>query len=739
MSNARARIMVVIALLAALSAAAYFQVAGHGFINLDDALYVTDNSHVREGITPAGIAWAFGFTDRTYWHPITWLSHMMDCELFGLDPGMHHLMNLLYHMLNSIALFLVLHLMTGALWRSVFAAALFAVHPVNADTVAWIAQRKNLLSTLFCLLTLLLYAWYVQKQTIYRYLAAFGFFVLGLLSKPMIVTLPFALLLLDYWPLNRIRFDFGIFSGEKAQGGLLPPDQRQTALRLVLEKTPFLLIALLMIHVSMNSVHGHMDVITTDMVGVKLRLENALVSYVHYLGKMVWPWSLTIYYPYPKSIPLAHVILAGIAVTAATVLSLIRIRKYPYLAVGWLWYLGTLVPVSGIIQAGLWPGMAERWLYVPFIGLFIMVSWGGRDLVSKLKGGRAFFQYSSLAVIAILAVLTFRQAGFWKDDFALFSHAVEVNDLNSLAHGNLADVFLERGAYEDARAHYRRALEVNPHDPHIRYNFAVALLRMERFGEAVPHFRRAAEKFTGDENVFIGLGTALARQGDLPGAVGSFSKALSINPRNARTHFKLAVLLGESGKTGEAIRHYREALELEPGFEHARKNLDHLLALHGQIDAALALVQEKLRKDPGNAALHYGLGNLYEKKGSHAEAVHAYEEALSLQPDGIQAMERLAIVHSASNDLPRALFFLQEMLKRSPDNPGIHYNIACVYAKKGDTDESLRWLASAVGKGFSDRDLLESDQDLESIRGTAHYRELVDKLVSEAPDTMPDN
>ncbi|HPX19542.1 MAG TPA: tetratricopeptide repeat protein [Deltaproteobacteria bacterium] len=697
MKTGRARIALVIALLTVLASVAYVQVTGHGFINLDDALYVTDNSPVQGGISVEGVSWAFGFTDRTYWHPLSWLSHMMDCELFGLNAGMHHLTNLLYHTINSILLFLALHLMTGTFWRSAFAAALFAVHPVNADTVAWIAQRKNLLSTLFCLLTLLAYAWYAHRQTFARYLAALSLFVAGLLSKPMIVTLPFAMLLLDYWPLRRIRLNLGVSSGKEEKEGIMPRDQRRAALKLVIEKVPFLFIALLMIHVSMSSVHGHMDVITTDMVSMKLRLENALVSYVHYLGKMIWPWNLTIYYPYPQSIPLAQVLSAGAVIIAVTGAVLAKLRRYPYLAVGWFWYLGALVPVSGIIQAGLWPAIAERWMYVPGIGLFIMVSWGGRDLFSRLKSGRQVYRYASLAVVVLLALLTFRQAGFWKDDFTLFSRAIEVNDRNSLAYGNLADIYLQQGSYDHAFAHYTKALELNPRDSHIHHNFAVALLDMERYSEAVSHLRIAAEKFGHDENLLIGLGTALAKQGDLPGALEWFDKALIVNPHNAQTHFKLAVVLGESGRTGDAAEHYREALRLEPNFEQAEKNLEYTLA------------------------------------------VHAYEHVLSLQPDSIQAMERLAIIHSQRGDLPRALYYLQEMLKRDPENPGIHYNLACLYARQGDMNGSLKWLAGAVEKGFSDRGLLESDQDLENIRSTARYRELVNTLGSESEKIAPVN
>lgn len=697
MKTADNRKLFVIMLLAVLTVAVYSQVAGHGFINMDDAMYVTDNPHVRQGITAQGLSWAFGFADRAYWHPVTWLSHMLDCELFGLEAGMHHLMNVFFHIVNAIILFLALNVMTGTLWRSAFVAGLFAMHPVNVDSVAWIAERKNLLSTLFWMLTLLSYAWYVNRKSVFRYLAIFGLFLLGILSKPMLVTLPFVLLLLDYWPLRRVVPDLGALKGVDTGENRFFRFRLADAAKLVSEKLPFLVVALLAVHISMVSMRGHVDVISMDVVSMKLRLENALVSYVHYLGKMIWPWNLTIYYPYPQSIPLAQVLSAGAVIIAVTGAVLAKLRRYPYLAVGWFWYLGTLVPVSGIIQAGLWPAIAERWMYVPGIGLFIMVSWGGRDLFSQLKSGRQVYRYASLAVVVLLALLTFRQAGFWKDDFTLFSRAIEVNDRNSLAYGNLADIYLQQGSYDHAFAHYTKALELNPRDSHIHHNFAVALLDMERYGEAVSHLRIAAEKFGHDENLLIGLGTALAKQGDLPGALEWFDKALILNPHNAQTHFKLAVVLGESGRTGDAAEHYREALRLEPNFEQAEKNLEYTLA------------------------------------------VHAYEHVLSLQPDSIQAMERLAIIHSQRGDLPRALYYLQEMLKRDPENPGIHYNLACVYARQGDMNGSLKWLAGAVEKGFSDRGLLESDQDLENIRSTARYRELVNTLGSESEKIAPVN
>lgn len=689
MKTADNRKLFVIMLLAVLTVAVYGQVAGHGFINMDDAMYVTDNPHVRQGITAQGLSWAFGFADRAYWHPVTWLSHMLDCELFGLEAGMHHLMNVFFHIVNAIILFLALNVMTGALWRSAFVAGLFAMHPVNVDSVAWIAERKNLLSTLFWMLTLLSYAWYVNRKSVFRYLAIFGLFLLGILSKPMLVTLPFVLLLLDYWPLRRVVPDLGALKGVDTGENRFFRFRLADAAKLVSEKLPFLVVALLAVHISMVSMRGHVDVISMDVVSMKLRLGNALVSYVHYFWKMLWPWNLTIYYPYPQSIPLAQVLSAGAVIIAVTGAVLAKLGRYPYLAVGWFWYLGALVPVSGIIQAGLWPAIAERWMYVPGVGLFIMVSWGGRDLFSRLKSGRQVYRYASLAVVVLLALLTFRQAGFWKDDFTLFSRAIEVNDRNSLAYGNLADIYLQQGSYDHAFAHYTKALELNPRDSHIHHNFAVALLDMERYSEAVSHLRIAAEKFGHDENLLIGLGTALAKQGDLPGALESFDKALILNPHNAQTHFKLAVVLGESGRTGDAAEHYREALRLEPNFEQAEKNLEYTLA------------------------------------------VDAYEHVLSLQPDSIQAMERLVIIHSQRGDLPRALYYLQEMLKRDPENPDIHYNLACVYARQGDMNGSLKWLAGAVEKGFSDRGLLESDQDLENIRSTARYRELVNTLGSE--------
>ncbi|MBU2621995.1 MAG: glycosyltransferase family 39 protein [Proteobacteria bacterium] len=348
--------------------AVYRQVINHEFITFDDGIYVTDNASVKKGISLRGILWAFSLTekyDSPYWHPLTWISHMLDCQLFGLNAGMHHLTSLLLHAANSLLLFYILSSATGDLWRSAFVAALFALHPVNVDSVAWIAERKNVLSTFFWMLTMLSYVFYTRRPNILRYCVLILFFVLGLLSKPMLVTLPFVLLLFDYWPLE--RFDL-------KQSGL-----HKKILYLVLEKLPFFIISSYSVYISTVSLKLTRNIISTDYVPMQLRLENAIVSYAAYIGKMVWPSGLSIYYPFPASIAVWKIIASLILLVSVTIFVLFKMRRFRFLGTGWFWFIGTLIPVSGIVQGGLWPEMADRWAYVPYIGLFVIISWGGMN------------------------------------------------------------------------------------------------------------------------------------------------------------------------------------------------------------------------------------------------------------------------------------------------------------------------------------------------------------------------
>ncbi|HPA77006.1 MAG TPA: hypothetical protein PK888_14465, partial [Deltaproteobacteria bacterium] len=409
------------------TAAAYWQVSDHSFINFDDNIYVTANSHVQQGITAQGVSWALRMGEGPYWHPLTWLSHMLDVELFGLDAGMHHLMNLLFHVLNVVLLFTALRMATGSPWRSAFVAALFALHPVNVDTVAWVAERKNLLSTSFWMLTTIAYVHYARRPSIPRYCTVVLAFVLGLLAKPMLVTMPFVLLLFDFWPLSRIAAVPGLKTGDTSQFG------EAEISRLVAEKLPLLGFALLSVAVSSMSMKAGGMIVTRELVPLSIRVKNALVSYPMYLGKLFWPADLTFFYPYPEAVPMWQVAGALLVVLAITLAAAWSFRRAPWFIVGWLWFLGTLVPVLGLVQGGLWPAFAERWAYVPYVGIFMIVAWGGTHFIGRARIPRIALPAAAGMVIAACMVLTWQQVRVWKDDFTLFSHGVAVNPDNYVA------------------------------------------------------------------------------------------------------------------------------------------------------------------------------------------------------------------------------------------------------------------------------------------------------------------
>jgi len=395
--------IVVYVVLLLIPIAVYWPTGQHQFVSFDDDLYVTDNRYVQNGFSPKSLGWAFTFKDKEdiYWHPLTWLSHMLDCELYGLEAGFHHITSLIIHTLNVLLLFLLFNRMT-----------------LNVDSVAWIAERKNLLSTAFWMLTSLCYVYYSRRPGLRPYLLTLLLFCLGLLAKPMLVTLPFVLLLLDYWPLGRFR-----------------PHQPRgiTPLRLILEKVPFFALSIGSIYVSSLSLTAYKGFISTASVPLTLRIENALVSYVTYMAKMIWPAPLAVFYPYPEGIAGWKVIGAGAVLAGVSALSLWAWRRAPYLLVGWLWFLGTLVPVSGLLQAGLWPAMADRWAYVPLIGLFVMTAWGVPDLLGQWRHRRNVLAASALVFLVGLGICAARQVSHWKNSVTLFSHAVAVTPQNWLA------------------------------------------------------------------------------------------------------------------------------------------------------------------------------------------------------------------------------------------------------------------------------------------------------------------
>ena len=511
----------------------FWQVQHHDFIELDDHEYVTENPHVQSGLNKKGIIWAFTTFHVANWHPLTWMSHMLDCQLFGLRPGMHHLTSLLLHTANGVFLFLVLRLMTGALWRSAFVAALFALHPLHVESVAWIAERKDVLGTFFWLLTMWAYAYYAERQRFSRYLLALLFFAMGLMAKPMLVTLPFVLLLVDYWPLNRLQF------GQSRNDSNLRVIKSSTG-RVLWEKIPFFALTAISCVLTFLAQQKAGALKTLDIIPLKIRTANALISYISYIGKMIWPHNFAVFYPYPGIIPMWQVLGAGLSLVCLTVLSamLFRAGRFPYCAVGWLWYLGTLVPVIGLVQVGS-QAMADRYTYIPLIGLFIIISWGFYDVVKGWKNRHIMLAISTGVVLLVLMACTWFQVGLWKNSTMLFKHAINVTDNNYKAH-NLLGIALERqGIPKGALKHYSEALRIKPDYAEAHYN----------------------------------IGTVLMRQGKLKESLGYYSEALRIKPDYPDAHNNRGVALARQGRLKEAINHFYEALRIKPDFSDAHSNL----------------------------------------------------------------------------------------------------------------------------------------------------------------------
>jgi tetratricopeptide (TPR) repeat protein len=544
------RVAAVGAALVVVTFAAFSGVLTNSFVNYDDGVYVAANAHVLPGVTAAGVGWAFTTTENSNWHPVTWLSHMLDVQLYGLDAGKHHLTNLLLHCGNVALLFLLLVRMTGALWRPAFVAALFAVHPLHVESVAWIAERKDVLSTLFWFLTVGAWLRWLDSKTAGRYAAVLLLYACGLMAKPMLVTLPLTLMLLDYWPLGRA-----------ARAPLWK------------EKVPLFVMAALSCLATVLAQRAGGALQTLESFAFPERLANAASAYAGYLIKTAWPVSLAVFYPHPHvGLGVFTAVVSAIAIAGVTVLALRFRRTAPYFAVGWLWYLGTLVPVIGLVQVGQ-QAMADRYTYVPLIGVFIVVAWGLADAVRLMRGAQPVAVAAAGGSIAALCWLTSMQVAYWTDSATLFRHALAVTSGNWMAHNNLGGVLSEQGQTDAAIAQFEETLRIRPGFAEAHYNMALAFDRSGRPGDAIAEYEAALNLNPGYAAAHYNLGNTLLHAGRLDEAIAHYEQAVRLRPDHAEAHNNLAIALGRSGRLAEAVAHYREALRLKPDFEAARANL----------------------------------------------------------------------------------------------------------------------------------------------------------------------
>jgi tetratricopeptide (TPR) repeat protein len=552
----RPSVLICLALAAAV-ATVYWPVCYFGFVNYDDDVYITQNTHLQAGLSFQGLVWAFT-TRLDHWMPVTWLARLILYELFGLDAGSFHLVNALFHIANVVLLFCLLNRMTGALWQSVFVASLFGLHPLQVESVAWVTEFKNVFSTCFWMMTIWAYVRYAERPNAPQYWLTLGLYGLGLMTKPMLVTLPFTLLLLDFWPLGRTRW-------ARAAVGV-----RETIdfKRLIGEKLPFMMLSVAVS--TITYVVRTKGAYASDLKSIPLflRISHAVVSYVKYVVKMVWPVNLAVFYPHPffprpEVLRLPEAVLAALAVVCLTVFLCRTARHNPPLAVGWLWYLGTLVPVIGFVQDG-GQSIADRFTYVPSIGLFIMAAWGLSKLVSGRVRAEMVAKGLTAGVIIALLLTTRHQLQFWANSVSLFQHAIAVTQGNYIAENNLGVALRERGQMEQAATHFQRAIDIWPGYNEAYKNLADILLQMDRFNEAIPYYRRLLERKPGWSEAHNSLGVALMLQGELEKAVEHFARAAELDPRDPLSQRNLAVALSRLGRSEAALEHAIRAVQLNP-------------------------------------------------------------------------------------------------------------------------------------------------------------------------------
>ena len=576
---------------------AYWQIRNHGFVSFDDGMYVYNNLKVKVGLTYKSITWAFSFTDIAYWHPLTWLSHMLDCQLYGLNPGMHHTTNLILHILNSLLLFLVFKQMTGALWRSAFVAALFALHPINVESVAWVAERKNVLSTFFWMLTMLAYVYYSRRQGVWRYLLTLFMFLLGLMCKPILVTLPFVLLLLDYWPLGRLQFgQEKIVSNSVKDAPEKIGFHGSSAFLLVLEKVPFFILSAVSVYLSVLSAKQHGIIASTDLTPITLRIANALVSYLVYIGKLIWPQNLAVFYPYPRQIPIALSAGAGLTLLSISFLMIWALRKKPYLGVGWLWYIGTLLPNIGLIQAGLWPAMADRWAYVPFIGIFIIIAWSVAELGMRWRLKKSHVAIATVAVLLILTARTWSQVQYWANNFTLYEHAIDVTENNQVAHNNLGAALYLKGRVNEATVHFIEALRIVPDYNEALINLRVSLGVNDSIDQAIERLEKLSKIFRENSGLYYNLGVLYMQKGELNKSIEKYQRALSYHPKFAQAQFDMAFTYSIKGEYEKALASYKKTIEIRSDLFWAYYNIATILSVQNQVDESISWLDRSIKR-----------------------------------------------------------------------------------------------------------------------------------------------
>ncbi len=634
----RARIFLACLILTAGVFWVFGRAVSYDFLAYDDYIYVVDNPHIKDGFTIDSIKWAFTSTYANFWHPVTWLSYILDVEIFGTASFGFHFTNIILHYFNSLLLFAVLYRMTGALWPCLTVGLLFGIHPLHVESVAWVSERKDVLSAFFMILAIGAYTAYVRTPSWVRYGAVTLFFILGLMAKPMLVTLPFVFLLLDYWPLNRTK---------------LNPCETTKALHflsLVKEKIPFFALAVGFSILTVVAQKKGGALASVAEIGFSLRIKNALVSYFLYLENTVFPSQLSIFYPYPETVSLWAAGGAAVFILTVCMVVLYFHRRFPWLVTGWFWYLGTLVPVIGLVQVGDF-SMADRFTYIPLVGIFIMCSWTAQKAWADRPALRKWMVLFSVITVFVLGAAGYRQAGYFKNSLILFERAVLVNPDNWLALNNLGITYNKMEKPQEAIECFQKALLKKPVFVEALNNLAGTFVKTGRLKEALSHYHKAIEVMPGFSGTYYNLAVAQEASGRLKEAEKNYETALKINPQDAEALNNLGVLQDKSERTDEGIENIKKALEIRPGYAEAHYNMGNLLLKQSMLGKAAYHYSSAIRIRPDYAEAYNNLGVVVSYMNRQREAVELFETALKIKPAYIDAQNNLKKTLDAMGDV----------------------------------------------------------------------------------------
>jgi protein O-mannosyl-transferase len=624
---------IILCTICAVTFFAYADIRHHQFLNFDDNEYVTENNHVKNGLSLSALRWAFTFTGVSYWHPLTWIYHMVDCEIFGLKPGYHLMVNLAIHILNSLLLFLCLMRMTGSLYKAALVALFFAVHPVNLESVSWITERKTLLSTFFLMTAMYAYVHYTENKNKWLYGLALCLYVFGLLSKPSILTFPVLLLILDCWPLQRFKKS----TSPDPEGTLFFVNPVHTLVSLsksstgwiIIEKIPFFILSLASYLLSMLSLSRFHIVITYGLIPLDQRISNLFVSICRYLWNMLWPVELSIFYPFPKVIPLWHFLGSLLFVLFVTAVCILGRKKNPWRIAGWLLFLAALSPASGLIQAGLWPAMANRFMYIPMIGIFILLAW---EFDTRLRGRYSHLLKAILTVVAVVyfTSLTRVQNIYYSNSYALFTRASEITKDNFIAYNNIGESLASLNRMGEAGIFFEKAMALNPTYDDAIYNYGLYLAKKDDPLNASVHFSRVIEINPRYRDAYINLAIIQYHRGDKNEAEKLLLKALALDPDDGNAHNNLGLIRALQGNSDEAIRHYKLAVKNKPSLVQARVNLSKAYEKAGLYREAIAEYGLLGTMMPDNKALiSYRIAGLHALQGNFRDCERTLETALT--------------------------------------------------------------------------------------------------------------